>query len=71
MSIKIPKAPRSASTIMYDHGAERGWGEDTEAGLFARFIDEKGLANELDEFLTKIGEEEDEMSKSPEDDEDE
>lgn len=71
MSINIPKAPRSASSIMYDHGVERGWDEDTEANFFARFIDEKGLANELDEFLTKIGEKEDEMSKLPEDDEDE
>ena len=58
---------RTAISVVYEHGERRGWGEDTEAGLLARFIDEKGLTEELDAFLTKIGEDEDEMFGRDED----
>jgi hypothetical protein len=58
--------PKTTDMVLDKHSATQGWDLDTQLVLLTRFIDQKKLQKDLEDYLEEIVEDEKEMSKGME-----
>jgi len=55
--------PKTIDNILDEYSIKQGWNLPTQLVLLIRFLDEKGLHGDLEEFLKETMEEENHASK--------